>query len=191
MTEGIHLDFLKARFDYCKEIHYKLMEDKEKLENKVKLIMSLITIFLSAIILNITKIKEIKEVIFNEDSVIINSIILIISLLAVLIYFSSIVCIFMSFRIRSFDEIYPEKFSEKFLFKGTQYFLNEDNEKVRLTDKNILNNFYYTMTLVITNSVEKNSKLLNNKAKWFDYSWQLLLIIIFLMYIDLALIFYN
>lgn len=191
MTTDNRLDFLKARFDYCKEIHYKLMEDKEKLDNKVKLLMSLITLFLSAIILNIAKIEKFKEAILNKDLISINYLISIILILAVIIYLTLIVCIFMSFKIRSFDEIYPKQFSEEFLFKGTKYFRNEDGQESELMDKDALNNFYYTMTLVITHSVETNSKLLNDKAKWFDYSWQLLLVTIFLIYIDLVLIFLN
>lgn len=181
MTDSKHLEFQKARFDYCKEIYYKLIESKEKLENKAKILLSLIGLFLSAIILNLQKIEELKRISLNNNSSIMNQTIMILFLVAGFCYLISLVCIFLSLKIRSFDEIYPEKLSEKFLFKGSDYFINEDNDYSSVTDRNILNNFYYTMTFVITHSIEKNSQLLQSKAKWFDYSWYSLLVTIFLI----------
>jgi hypothetical protein len=188
MDTDIRLGFLKARFEYCKEIFYKMYDDNEKLENKMKLLTSFMVIFLSAIILNISGIEKLKGIISTKSDLSINLILRLDYIFITMLFLYSIFCIFMSLKISFFQEIYPRNFSEKFLFPNTKYFMNEDEEVTGLKDEEILKSFYYTMSKVIINSITTNSNILNRKAKWFQYSLNSLLLSIFMICISLIIV---
>lgn len=186
--ENNRTEFLKERFIYCKEIYYNQVERREKIENKTKLLFSFVILLLSAMIFNIPKIIELKIFVSAFKSVYLVYSIQTISIITILFYFISIVCIFISIKIQSFDEIFPQNFSEKFLFRGSEYFLDEEEKIVHLEDNKMLEHFFYTMTKVIIHTIEFNLNLLNNKAKWFDYSWQSLLFSMVLLCFNLFII---
>lgn len=187
-TNQDRLDFLKARFEYCKDLFYKIEENNDKLENKMKFLTSFMVIFLSAIILNISSLEKLESTISLKSNFVLNTALRSDYILITVFFLASVFCVFMAIKIRTYDELYPQNFSLKFLFPGTDFFINEDEEVTNLKDEKILNSFYYSMTKQIIHAIDNNSQILKRKAKWFHFSWIALLCSIFLICISLIIV---
>lgn len=183
------LEFYRVRFEYCKDIYHRLTERKDKIENKAKLLLSVMGIFLSAIILNIEKLDTLRTFLSQGNIFIIQRFVPIVLFLTIGFFLFSIIGVFNCIRNRTYHNIYPENFASKFLFSDSEYFINEELKVTSLNDDTALSNFYFTMTSVIILSTENNAIIVNNKAKWFHYAWISLLITLFLTCISLILCF--
>lgn len=156
-------EFDRARYEYCKELFERERQRKDGLENKAQIVLSVVTLLVAAIFLNVDVLGSLRER-FAAQSLPVQLVIgvilagLIVSLAATL-YF-----VLRSIGLQAYKSEHP-KHLVTFLF-------DPDRDVARTQDPAI---FYQAAAERYAIALEINTAVNDEKAKWVRYSWTAML----------------
>lgn len=170
------LDFERARYSYCKELFDKEVSRKEMLEKKAQYYLTLITLFLGAIFLNLKSFSEFLKIMSMSKPLTQQAIYIILIFLCTSLLFS-LFTILQSIRLRKWKSGYLSN-AFKVLFSPDSKCLVDCSEIVLLQSSSL----EYILAW------EHNKQINDLKAKWTEHSSRLLLFAILMIFIIIGIV---
>jgi hypothetical protein len=151
-------NFEKARLDYCLALFERQEKGREELEKKSQFYLSLITLSLGALFLNLENFKSLKDVAFAQGlsrSIIVAINVSLIVLLMALVL--SLIAILISIGIRTYYAAAPKNLTVRLFAPDGDYLAEQ-------TESNALRVFATEYALAF----EQNSQTNEKKARWIQ-----------------------
>ena len=167
----------KEKYEFCLKIIEIENKRNEKIEDKAKFLFSIISIFLTGIILKIDSFSILFNRINLNNSKILNYLIIILLCASIFLLILLIVCVFGVMRIQVLKSSCPKNPLTS-LYSPSSQFLKSNEEK----------DFYDAIGEHLCLVIENNSKLIYNKSKWVNYGWYCLFLLLALLIIQYLVI---
>lgn len=166
------LAFAKARYEYCLYIYKNEQDRKILLEKKAEFYLSLITLFLGALVLKMDFIAEIKEILKSTPSLLLTQILYIVGSVSVFSLGMALFSVLLSVHVRGYFVEHPVDLISSLFNLNSEYLAaRTDTELYSSTAKS------YAL------ATESDRIVNSNKSKWVQLS-SLFLLISFLMFIS-------